>query len=168
MLNKQLRKLKYLCIRLLRIKDKTHSIASGFTMGFLMNFIPSFGFGPFLSTVGPKLVKGNSIAGFIGGVLFIWSFPILFYMNVIVGEAILPISIDTKIEIIIEELEDGIEKPEQVLSASLKIGKAFLVGMFVNMFFFGTIAYLVSYYIIKKYQRDVLKFVHKNWNLLKE
>jgi uncharacterized protein len=163
MFNKQLRKLKYLCIRLLRIHDKVHSIARGFTIGVLMNFIPSFGFGPFFSTVSPKLVKGNTVAGFIGGVAFIWAFPLFFYCNVIVGEAILPINLETKIDIIIEEFEEGIEQPDEVISASLKIGKAFLVGMFVNMVLFGFVVYFLVYYVIKRYRKEVLRFIRKKW-----
>ncbi|RXI96677.1 DUF2062 domain-containing protein [Anaerobacillus alkaliphilus] len=167
MINKQLRKLKYLCIRLLRIKDKAHSVASGFTVGFLMNFIPSFGFGPFLSTISPKLVRGNPVAGFIGGIAFVWAFPLFFYLNVVVGEALLPISVETKIDIILEELEEGIEEPEEVINASLKIGKAFVVGMLTNILLFGVGIYFFIYYIIKKYRRDLLRIVHKNWNLSK-
>lgn len=167
MFRRQLRKLKYLCIRLLRIKDNAHSIARGFTIGFLMNFIPSFGLGPFLSTLGPKLVRGNVVAGFIGGIFFIWAFPFFFYLNIIVGEALLPIKIETKIEIIIVEFEEGLEEPEQVITASLKIGKAFLVGMIVNMILFGAVLYFFIYYFIKKYRKDVLKHFHKSWTLTK-
>ncbi len=167
MIKKQLRKLKYLCIRLLRIKDRAHSVASGFTIGFLMNFIPSFGFGPFLSTVSPKLVRGNPVAGFIGGIAFIWAFPLFFYLNVVVGEALLPISLETKIDIILVEIEEGLEEPEEVINASLKIGKAFIVGMLANLIFFGICIYFLIYYVIKKYRRDLLRIVHRNWNITK-
>lgn len=165
MITKQLRKLKYLFIRLWRLKDRTHYIALGFTIGLIINFMPTFGIGPFLSTVGAKLFKGNSVAGFIGGIAFIWAFPILFYLNIIVGEALLPIKIETKIDIIVDEIEVVFSEPVEVLVASLKIGKVFFIGMVVNMLLFGIVTYTLSYFIFKKYRIDTLKFIYKKWRL---
>ncbi|WP_084034829.1 DUF2062 domain-containing protein [Anaerobacillus alkalilacustris] len=167
MINKQLRKLKYLCLRLLRINDRAHSIAGGFSIGFLINFIPSFGFGPFLSTIGPKLVKGNPVAGLIGCIAFIWAFPLFFYLNIIVGESLIPMQFENNIEIIIEEIEVSPVEPEEVLEAGLKIGKTFIVGMCLNMVIFGIILYFLIHYIIKKYRRDLLRLLYKKWRLKK-
>lgn len=167
MLTKQLRKLKYLSIKLLRIKGRTHNISLGFTIGLIINFIPSFGVGPFLSTVGPKLFRGNCVAGFIGGIILIWAFPLFFYLNVIVGEALLPIKIDTKIDIILDGIEADFTKPEQVFTASLKIGKAFFLGMIVNILLVGTVIYTLTYYVFKKFRIDLLKFIYKKWPLAK-
>ncbi len=179
MTNKQQRNLKCLCIRLLRVQDKAHSIALGFTVGLLINFIPSFGLGPFFSTVIAKLMKGNSIAGFIGGVSFLWAFPFLFYLNVVVGETLLPISVNKKMDMAIEQFEKEGQKQEviyqrievhpfehfqKIISASLKIGKAFLLGMVVNIILFGTVCYWLTYYIIIKYRRDALKLIRSKWN----
>lgn len=167
MITKQLRKLKYLCIRLLRLKDRTHYIALGFTIGLIINFVPTFGIGPFLSTVGARLFKGNIVAGFIGGIAFIWAFPLLYYFNIIVGEALIPIKIDTKIEIIFDEIEEGYTEPEEVFNASLKIGKVFFLGMIVNMLLFGLFIYTLIYFVFEKYRIYILKFIYKKWRLAK-
>ncbi|UTW69417.1 DUF2062 domain-containing protein [Anaerobacillus sp. HL2] len=96
MLNKQLRKMKYLTLRLLRINDNVHSIAIGFTVGLIMNFIPTFGLGPLLSTFTPKLVKGNSVARINRWICLYMDFPVFFYLNIVVGESVLPIRVETK------------------------------------------------------------------------
>ncbi|MCD8509554.1 MAG: DUF2062 domain-containing protein [Bacillus sp. (in: Bacteria)] len=150
-------------IRLLRIKDRAHGIARGFTFGFLMNFVPTFGFGPVISSIGPKLVNGNTVAGFIGGFAFLWAFPFMFYFNIIVGEAILPIDIAGKIEEVIIDTEEV--ETEEVVEVGIKIGKAFIVGMFANMIGFGIICYTLIYLLIKHSRKDALRFVHKKWKI---
>ena len=61
------RRFKYLLIKLLRLKDHSHKVALGFSLGSVVNFVPTFGFGLILSVGLAKLCKGNSIAGLIGG-----------------------------------------------------------------------------------------------------
>lgn len=163
MFRKQRRRLKYLIIRLLRIKDRAHGIARGFTFGFLVNFVPTFGFGPVISGIGPKLVKGNTVAGLIGGLLFLWAFPFMFYFNIIVGEAVLPIDITEKIEAVIIETEEV--ETEEVVEVGVKIGKAFIVGMFLNMLIFGSICYTIIYLLIKHSRKETLRSVRNNWKI---
>lgn len=64
------RRFKYLLIKLLRLKDHSHKVALGFSLGSVVNFVPTFGFGIILSVGLAKLCKGNSIAGLIGGMFF--------------------------------------------------------------------------------------------------
>src|SRR6478752_362796 len=88
------RRFKYLLIKLLRLKDHSHKVALGFSLGSIVNFIPTFGFGLMISVGLAKLCKGNSIAGLIGGMLFMWAFPLLFYLNMVVGSYIFPVDLD--------------------------------------------------------------------------
>ncbi len=158
MVKKLLRRTKFLTIKLLRIKDNAHSVSLGFTIGFLINFVPSFGLGPLISTTVAKLLRGNAIAGLIGGVLFIWIFPFLFYLNIVVGDFCIPIEIN--------ELEgDELEDAEEVIDAGLSIGKAFFVGMIINMVVFGISLYYITFYIVKKHRMKLLRLVHKSWKI---
>lgn len=157
MIKKQLRKLKFLLIRLLRIKDNAHSIAIGFTIGFLINFVPSFGIGPLLSAISAKLLRGNSFAGFIGGISFLWAFPLLFYLNIVVGENLFPIELFN--------IGGGIEDTEEALVVGLQIGKAFFIGMLINMLLFGSSMYFISYTILKRYRYDLLMFIYRKWGI---
>jgi uncharacterized protein len=155
MVTKQLRKMKFFLLRLLRIKSNAHSIAIGFTIGIIITFVPSFGIGPILSAGFAKLVRGNPVAGFIGGLSVMWMFPLLFYLNIVVGEIIYPIEI--------VNMNKGLDETEEVLEVGFQIGKTFLVGMLINSLLFGIFTYLFTYTIIKKYRREVLLFIYKKW-----
>ncbi|MEH7590416.1 MULTISPECIES: DUF2062 domain-containing protein [Priestia] len=43
------RRFKYLLIKLLRLKDHSHKVALGFSLGSVVNFVPTFGFGLIIS-----------------------------------------------------------------------------------------------------------------------
>lgn len=159
MLSNLLRKIKYLLLRLLRIKGNAHKIALGFTIGMLINFVPSFGLGPLLSAAGAKLLRANPVAGFIGGLSLLWIFPILFYLNVVVGEWFIPIEVN--------DLEDSLEDTEEAIEVGFQIGKAFLIGMVINMITFGMITYFLIYTVIKKYRVEVLQFITTKWMISK-
>lgn len=158
MINRQLRNLKFLIIRLLRIKGNAHNISLGFTLGFLVHFIPSFGIGPIISTASAKLFKGNPIAGFISGVSLIWLFPFLFYLNVIVGETLFPYGIFPSAA--------GMPHHGASLEAGMHVGAAFFLGMVVNILLFGLIVYFSIYKIIQNYRYNFLIFI-KRWDLKK-
>lgn len=153
MVNKLLRIIKFLLLRLLRINDSAHGIAVGFTMGLLINFTPTFGIGPILSAICARLFKGNPVAGFIGGLAFLWVFPILFYLNLLVGGALLTIEIIDFKDIV------------GVLDAGVQIGEAFFIGMLINILIFGTIFYFFIFIIVNKYRMDMLMFIYKKWRL---
>lgn len=151
MINKNLRRLKFLLIKLFRIKENAHNVSLGFTLGFLIHFIPSFGMGPVLSTVSAKLFKGNPLAGFISGVALIWLFPFLFYLNVVVGETLFP---------------SVASVPSHSLNAGFHLGAVFFMGMIINIILFGMFVYYIIYTVMRKYRSNVLALV-KRWEIKK-
>ncbi|EGL82706.1 Protein of unknown function DUF2062 [Caldalkalibacillus thermarum TA2.A1] len=155
MLRKAERRIKYFIIRLLRIKDKTHKIALGFTLGLLINFVPTFGFGPLVSVVFARLFGGNAVAGLLGGISLIWIFPLLMYLNFAVGYVLLPIEV--------EELVEDIEGAEDVLEAGVELGRAFFVGMAVNMLVTGIILYAALYIALTHFRRAMLRYIRRVW-----
>lgn len=158
MINKQLRRLKFLLIRLFRLKDNAHNISLGFTLGFLIHFIPSFGMGPIISTASAKLFKGSPVAGFISGVSLIWLFPFLFYLNVIVGETLFPYGIFPS--------ASGMPYHGAAIGASMHVGAAFFLGMIVNIILFGMIVYFLIYTLLLKYRLNFLSAI-KKWDIKK-
>ncbi|WLR57028.1 DUF2062 domain-containing protein [Mesobacillus subterraneus] len=156
MINKNLRRLKFLLIKLFRIKENAHNVSLGFTLGFLIHFIPSFGMGTILSTVGAKIFKGNPIAGFISGVALIWLFPFLFYLNVMVGETLFPYSVFPS--------AGGI--PSHGLDAGIHLGAVFFIGMIINIVLFGMVVYYLIYTIMRKYRLSFLSLI-KKWDIKK-
>lgn len=153
MIKKLLRNIKVLLLRLLRINDSVHGIAIGFTIGALVNFVPTFGIGPVLSAAGARLVKGNPVAGFIGGLLFLWAFPMLFYLNIVVGHAILMV-----MKFVVPQIAER-------FAGELLIWQAFIIGMLINLLLFGTSIYLIIYFFMKKYRYDILMFIYRKWKI---
>jgi uncharacterized protein len=156
MINKYMRRIKFLLIKLLRIKENAHNVSIGFTMGFLIHFIPSFGMGPILSTVSAKVFKGNALAGFISGVALIWLFPFLFYLNVVVGETVIPGG----------NFHSPIGMASHGMEAGMHLGAVFFIGMIINILLFGLIVYYVVYTIMRKYRLNFLNTV-KKWDIKK-
>ncbi|WP_202078517.1 DUF2062 domain-containing protein [Caldalkalibacillus salinus] len=150
-INQWQRKGKCLVVKLLRIQDKTHSIAMGFTLGFLINFIPSFGFGPVLSVATARLFRGNTIAAFLGGISVIWAFPLLFYFNIVVGQVWLP-----------EEPAPTLQQDDFV-HTSVLISQSFMIGMVINVMIFGFIVYFFTFALISRYRQALLRYIHKSW-----
>ncbi|WP_179884860.1 DUF2062 domain-containing protein [Bacillus sp. AFS015802] len=158
MLRKKLREFKCLTLKLLRLKDNAHSIALGFTVGLLINFIPSFGIGPVISTACAKIFRGNPFAGLVGGVSLIWAFPFFFYLNVVVGHLFFPIDAAAP-------STDAVDTTSEALGFGLQIGKAFITGMFINIPLFGILTYTITNSAVKKYRGSMLSFVQRKWNI---
>ncbi|WP_061810255.1 DUF2062 domain-containing protein [Rossellomorea vietnamensis] len=148
MIRKKLRELKCLTLKLLRLKDNAHSIALGFTVGLLINFVPSFGIGPIISTAGAKIFKGNPFAGLVGGVSLIWAFPFFFYLNLVVGHLFFPL-----------------DSSGDAVGVGLQIGKAFFTGMMINIPLCGILTYAIMNSAVKKYRGTLLTFVQRKWNV---
>ncbi|AJI21483.1 DUF2062 domain-containing protein [Priestia megaterium] len=155
------RRFKYLLIKLLRLKDHSHKVALGFSLGSVVNFVPTFGFGLIISVGLAKLCKGNSIAGLVGGMFFMWAFPLMFYLNTVVGGYIFPLDFDQTL------LQSADGNLDNRLELGAKVGKNFLTGMFLNSFLFGSILYIVSYYIINQYRGFLLHYISKKWIIKK-
>jgi uncharacterized protein len=158
MMRKKLREFKCLTLKLLRLKDNTHSIALGFTVGLLINFVPSFGIGPVMSTACAKIFKGNPFAGLVGGVSLIWAFPFFFYLNLVVGHLFYPINV-------VDPSVETVDSAKEAVGYGLQIGKAFFIGMFVNILLFGILTYLIMNSIVRRYRETMLVFVQKKWDI---
>ncbi len=159
MIKLMLRRFKFLLIRLFRIKGNSHKISLGFTLGFLVNFIPTFGIGPFLSVAGAKVFRGNPVAGLIGGVSLTWLFPLLFYMNVLVGEKLLPSKF--------LPFSEGVGPAgHTAINAGMHISTAFFLGMLVNMILFGMAVYYFLFMTIQKHRLQFLSLLRK-WEVKK-
>ncbi|PFG06523.1 hypothetical protein ATG71_3381 [Bacillus sp. es.034] len=148
MIRKKLREIKCLTLKLLRLKDNAHSIALGFTVGLLINFVPSFGIGPVISTASAKIFKGNPFAGLVGGVSLIWAFPFFFYLNLVVGHLFFPV-----------------DSSGDAVGVGIQIGKAFITGMMINIPLCGILIYAIMNSAVKKYRGTLLTFVQRKWNV---
>jgi uncharacterized protein (DUF2062 family) len=120
-------------IRLFRIRGQSERIARGFALGLGVNFFPTFGFGVLISGFVARVFGGNGIAGFVGGALLTFIWPILFYLNIRLGRFVIPPPL------VVDELSDVNESTVD----ALVWGKTFLAGAVANSLIFGLAAYLI-------------------------
>lgn len=142
---------RYQAISLFRVDDGSERVARGFTVGALINFFPTFGFGVLVSGFVAGLVRGNVLAGFVGGALFAILWPILFYLNMQVGE------IFYRSPILVDELEDV---TDSTIDALVK-GKTFLAGAAVNSLIAGLVLYLAVYLAHRCFRENALAWLGK-------
>jgi uncharacterized protein len=127
------RALRYRAIRLLRMKDSKEKLARGFAIGMVFNFLPTFGFGAFISGFVARLFGGNIVAGFIGGSTLAIFWPILFYLNIRVGSLFL------RPAVVVDDMGDV---TPQTINA-LVWGQTFALGALLNSMVFGLAAYFI-------------------------
>jgi uncharacterized protein (DUF2062 family) len=147
------RRTKFYLLRLLRQKSGSHSIALGFSVGFIPNLYPTFGIGPFLSVALAKLLRANTISALLGATIGTWLWPVLFYINYKVGETVTDLKVDVD-----EIVNDSIENVADDVGG---IGWNFIVGAGINSVVIGLILYIITFYIMSKYRASILQYIKK-------
>lgn len=140
---------RFHAISLFRLDGGSESVARGFAVGALINFFPTFGFGVVVSGFMAGLCRGNVLAGFVGGTVFAVLWPLLFYLNMQVGDFFYrsPVRVD--------DLEDV---DERTIDA-LVMGKTFLWGAAVNCLVFGLLSYGLVYLAHRRWRNQVLAWL---------
>ncbi|MFX3632548.1 MAG: DUF2062 domain-containing protein [Candidatus Pristimantibacillus sp.] len=158
---KLIRRAKYYCLKILRIKKSDHIIAIGFISGFFHCWFPTFGIGMLLSIALAKLLRGNLpasiIAGSIGSVLW----PVLFFLNYKIGYILNSLLSSPSFELD-EALAVPVPEPDYSETADhfgsiANMGMNFLVGSLVNSLLFSLLGYYLVRYALKRYRQPLLK-----------
>ncbi len=147
---------KYHFIRLFRIKSGAKQVAFGFSLGFIPNWFPTFGFGPILSVAISKPLRANLVAAIIGGLSGAFLWPFLFYLNLKAGNFL--VHIGTHLSSI--EKED-IEAVQLFYYKTKTIGLEFLIGALVNCTLFAVISYFSLYFILSRHRHFYLRLIRK-------
>jgi uncharacterized protein (DUF2062 family) len=147
------RRIKYYLLRLIRQKSGSHSIALGFSVGFMPNLYPTFGIGPFLSVALAKLLRANTISALLGGTIGAWMWPGFFYLNYKVGEMVTNLKVD------VEKIVD--KEIDKVANDVGGIGWNFIVGAGINSIIIGLVLYIISFYLMSKYRVRILKHIKR-------
>lgn len=145
------RRIKYYLLRLLRQRSGSHTIALGFSIGFLPNLYPTFGFGPFISLFLARIFRGNPISALLGATMGAWLWPFFFYVNYKVGAWI------THREVDLDRLVE--ENIEEVAEDVGGIGWNFMVGSVVNTIIIGIAFYALAFYLFGKYRGSLLAHI---------
>lgn len=119
-------------IRFFRIRGASEKVARGFSLGLIVNFFPTFGFGVLISGLFARLFGGNALAGLAGGAVLTFFWPLLFYCNIRTGGLCLGYDL----------VRDYDEVTERTMNALLW-GQAFTVGAIVNSLLVGLCVYLL-------------------------
>lgn len=136
-------------IRFFRLRDSRERAARGFAIGLTCNFFPTFGIGGFLSGFLAKLFGGNMVAGFVGGSLLAFFWPILFYLNIRVG------GVFVRPPILVDELEDVTPRTID----ALVWGQTFAVGAIVNSLIAGAVAYVTFLALYERLRPHALRWL---------
>lgn len=120
-------------IRFFRLAGSSERTARGFAAGIICNFLPTFGLGGFLAGFLAHILRGNVVAGFLGGSALAPVWPVLFYLNIRVG------SLLVHPPLLIDEMEDVTPRTID----ALVWGQTFAVGAIIN----GSIAAVASYFL---------------------
>jgi uncharacterized protein len=132
----------YHFIRFFRIRADSEKVARGFALGLIVNFVPTFGFGVVISGFLARLFRGNVVAGFVGGALLTFFWPVLFVLNVKTGSFLMNSR---------PPVEDVSELTEKTMTAFMW-GRSFTLGTVVNCVVFGLMAYfivLIAYHRVR-------------------
>ncbi|MBM3882435.1 MAG: DUF2062 domain-containing protein [Verrucomicrobia bacterium] len=146
------RSLIYNVIRLFRIRKATEHVARGFAIGVVVNFFPTFGFGPIISGFLAKAAGGSAIAGLIGGAALAFFWPALFYLNMRTGSLFL------QPRIVIDEFEDVTPK----IIDTLVWGRVFTLGAVLNTLLVGGLAYCALLLMYHRIRPGVLDYFRRH------
>lgn len=151
------RRLKYTLLRLFRLKGNPHQVAAGITIGFVPSWFPTFGLGPVLSAALARLIKANTVAAVLSGLVGTLIWPLLFLLNYKVGSLLLdrrPKIDDIEEVDYIEALNHAVDGFENIRSG----GYMFLIGAWANILVSSLLIYLLVYFLFQKYR---LSFLNK-------
>lgn len=143
--------LRYHAISLFRVDDGSERVARGIALGAFVNFYPTFGLGVLLSGFLAGFTGGNVVAGVVGGALFALAWPLLFFLNMKVGELIYTSPIR------VEDLEDVDERTIDLLV----FGKTFLAGAGINSILSTLVVYSFFYYLHDRYRAQILSWFNR-------
>lgn len=148
------RRLKYYFIRLFRLKDSPKAVAGGAAFGLLTHFYPTFGFGPLFAVAMAGLFRTNIVAATLAWAVFMPLFPILFYLNFLMGDFL--IGVPTK------HIAYALHGMAHIRFWDImKVGQAFFLGALVN----GTIEVIIIWWLgakfLNKHRKDALGLIKR-------
>ncbi|WP_341280951.1 DUF2062 domain-containing protein [Paenibacillus sp. FSL H8-0537] len=155
MRTKMLRKFKYYCLRLLRIKKSDHVVALGSVLGFLHCWFPTFIVGLPISLLLTRLLRGNLAACVIFSTIGSITWPGLFYLNYKVGfwlnRLVGAPAADHPAHAANAVAPPLTHKAGHFASFG-HLGMNFLIGSIVNSIVFSLLGYFVIRFILGRYR----------------
>lgn len=142
--------IRYIYLKVKRMKDNPQKLARGLALGVFLNFLPTFGTGIFIALVVARFVRANAFLACSASLATKWCIPLLYALNLKVGQMLLgmPSETLTTIWVKISALD---------LSGILTLGKPFIVGSLLNSVVGSGVMYLVFLSILPVLKRNPVK-----------
>lgn len=141
-------------LRMLRVRKGRERVARGFALGLVINFLPTFGFGVFVSGFVARLFGGHFGAGIIGGASLTPFWLVLFFLNVRMGDFLLGRK---------PEIGDPSEVTDKMVN-SMVLGKAFILGSMANMIIAGLVSYAIMLVVLVMMRRTTITYLRYRIN----
>ena len=109
------------------------------------------------------MLRGNLVAAVIAGTFGTLIWPLLFYLNYVVGTIVM--SLFTSPSIQLDEIMDtpitelDYSESAQHFSELGNMSLYFIEGSIINSILFSIVAYFILRFILKKYRRPLLKLL---------
>lgn len=142
--------LRYMYLKIKRMKDNPKKLARGLALGVFLNFLPTFGTGFFIALVAARFVRANVFLACSASLATKWCIPVLYALNLKVGQLVLGMPSETLVTLWAKIA--GLD-----FSGILSLGKPFLLGSVVNSFVVSYIAYIVFVSVLPILKRHPVK-----------
>jgi uncharacterized protein (DUF2062 family) len=139
-------------LELLRIRGESEKVARGFSLGMIVNFFPTFGFGVLIGGFFARAFGGNAVAGVVGGALLTFFWPVLFFLNMKTGRYFI------RPPVIIDELADVTETTID----ALVWGHTFLAGALANSLLVGGSVYGLMRLLYRRLRPPTLAYFRRH------
>lgn len=124
--------LRYVYLKLLRLKDPPEKIALSFSIGVFIGIFPTFGFGGILVVLISYIFKLNYVAGLLGTfIMNYFTSPFFWTLSYFIGDLIFSGKLEWK-------------------NFSRQTFKSFALSYLVGNIIVSTIFSLIAYYLVKK------------------
>jgi uncharacterized protein len=119
------RRLRYMVLRVKRMKDNPRKLARGLALGVFLNFLPTFGTGFFIAFFMARFFRANVFLAVASSLATKWCIPVLYTLNLKVGQMVLGMPSET-LRTIWEKISGS------DWSGLVSLGKPFLLGSMLN------------------------------------
>jgi hypothetical protein len=142
--------MRYMYLRIKRMKDNPNKLARGLALGVFLNFLPTFGTGFFIALFAARFLRANVFLACSASLATKWCIPVLYALNLKVGQMLLGMPSET-----ISTLWTKISSLD--LSGLAALGKPFFLGSVLNSFVASYVMYLVFATLLPLLKRSPLK-----------
>lgn len=148
------KRLRYYVLTLLRLKGSPAKVAFGFALGACVNFYPTFGLALILAGFIAGITRCNVPAAVLGDLVFKPVFPLMFYINLLIG--------DNFYNAKTQSLAEAWSKLRHFEAESVVIlGKVFFTGALINTLILGALLFAIVYKVFKDHRRRLARWFYK-------